>query len=52
MNMMELDQRIINVENKVGVDFSIPGVTKSPSNISPKSPKPFLSHMNTVTTLG
>jgi hypothetical protein len=26
MNLMELDQRVIGVENKVGVDFSIPGV--------------------------
>jgi hypothetical protein len=50
--MMELDQRIIDVENKVGVDFSIPGGTKSPNKMSPKSPKPYLSHMNTVTTLG
>jgi hypothetical protein len=52
MNLMELDQRIINVENKVGVDLSIPEGIKSPSKMSPKSPKPFLSHMNTVTTLG
>jgi hypothetical protein len=51
VNLMELDQRVINVENKVGVDFSIPGASKSPS-LSPKSPKPYLAHMNTVTTLG
>jgi hypothetical protein len=51
MNLMELDQRVNGVENKVGVNFSIPGASKSP-NLSPKSPKPFLAHMNTVTTLG
>jgi SMC interacting uncharacterized protein involved in chromosome segregation len=51
MNLIELDQRVITVESKVGVDFSIPGASKSPS-LSPKSQKPFLAHMNTVTTLG
>ena len=52
MGLMELDQRVLGVENKVGVDFSIPGAKKS-SNFSPKSPPShFLAHMNTVTTLG
>ncbi len=51
MGLMELDQRVIGVENKVGVDITLNGAKKSP-NQSPKSVRPFLAHMNTVTTLG
>ena len=50
LDMMELDQRVVHVENKVGVDFSINGgLKKSPRS---PSPKPYLNHMNTVTSLG